>query len=115
TVNDTFNFVAPALVRDGRYWWTPNGAPISGFPGTWRISLVSGGVEIGSRTYEVSTGSGNSNIKVSQVATPIDDNRTTPIDFGTIAQGGPSASQTFVISNTGAAPLALSNLSLPPG
>ena len=88
--------------------WTP-------YPGTWRVAVEMGGVELGSRDFVVTTGSGTPGIKVAEGTTLISDSRTTAHAFGSAALAGAWISKTFTIENHGTNTLNLSNLALPPG
>jgi autotransporter-associated beta strand protein len=115
TLSTTFNFTASSELRYQTHQWFLSSSALTGFPGAWRVAVVMGGAELTSRTFEVTAGVGAPGIKVSQSTSPISDNRTTAWDFGTAALGSAAVSQTFTINNHGTAPLALSNLILPPG
>jgi murein DD-endopeptidase MepM/ murein hydrolase activator NlpD len=115
TVNSTNSALVQGPLNSGAYWWRPSSTPISSSPGTWRLVIAKNGVELASRSFVVTTGVGNGQIKVTQNGSDISDNRTTAFDFGSAAQGGAAVSQIFTINNVGSAPLGLSGLALPPG
>jgi serpin B len=87
--------------------WSP-------YPGTWHVAMVVNGREIDRQSFEVTTGPGVPEIRVTQGSTYIIDGRTTPIDFGTASATTPRA-LTFTIQNHGSAELTTSGLELPPG
>jgi murein DD-endopeptidase MepM/ murein hydrolase activator NlpD len=85
----------------------------SQFPGTWQVAPMVNGIEIDRQSFEVMTGPGVPEIRVTQGDTYIIDGRTTPIDFGRAA-ASPRV-LTFTIQNHGSVELATSDLELPPG
>jgi murein DD-endopeptidase MepM/ murein hydrolase activator NlpD len=111
TLTDT----ASSFVDDGFYGWCIEPSVWSAYPGTWQVATMVNGKEIGSSRFQVTTGAGDPTIKLEQGSTYIVDGRTTPIDFGTVGQGGPPAQLTFTIENIGSTPLSTSELSLPGG
>jgi len=84
-------------------------------PGTWHVATVVDGTEIGRTSFQVTNDTGAPTIKVEQGQTYVLDDRTTPIDFGTVAQGVAGPALSFTIEDIGSAPLVTSGLSLPPG
>lgn len=54
-------------------------------------------------------------IRVEHDATGIADGETTPIDFGSVVQGGTSPTETFVVYNDGTATLNITSITLPTG
>jgi hypothetical protein len=75
--------------------------------------MVVNGTEIDRQSFEVTTGPGVPEIRVTQGGTYIIDGRTTPIEFGTA--GGRPRALTFTIQNHGSTELTTSGLELPPG
>ena len=84
-------------------------------PGTWQVAAVVNGTELGRTSFEVTNGDGDPTIKVEQGSTYILDNRTTPIDFGTVNQSWTGPELTFTVENIGSNTLTTSGLSMPPG
>jgi hypothetical protein len=84
-------------------------------PGTWQVATVLNGTKIGRTSFQVTNGAGVPTVRVEQGNSDILDDRTTPIDFGTVGQGVAGAALSFTIENIGSAPLTTSGLSLPPG
>ncbi len=84
-------------------------------PGTWQVSAFVGGSQVSVASFQVTDGAGLPTIEVSQGSTAIPDNRTTPVDLGTVAQGGAGPQVTFTIQDIGATTVDLSGLGLPPG
>jgi murein DD-endopeptidase MepM/ murein hydrolase activator NlpD len=114
-LSTTFNYTSASIDRYGAHRWSLSSSVADAFLGTWRVAVQKGGVELVSRSFNVTSGAGAASIKVTQLGAPISDNRTTAVDFGSVGQGGTASSQTFVINNHGTAPLTLSGLLLPPG
>lgn len=115
TVNSTNTTLVVGPINSGSYWWRPPNSALSANPGTWRFAIVKNGVELASRSFVVTTGPGVPQIRVTQSTSVIADNRTTAVDFGSVAAGGAAPRQSFTINNTGTSPLLLSNLRLPSG
>lgn len=102
--------------RHGWYYRSLGSSTINARPGTWRVAIEMGGQTLASKTFEVTTGPGIAGIKLQAAdGTVIIDNRTTPIDFGSVAVGAMSPTQDISIVNHGTSPLTLSDLRLPPG
>jgi murein DD-endopeptidase MepM/ murein hydrolase activator NlpD len=100
----------------GRYAvWARSVSSMAAFPGTWEVVAEIGGREVGRSLFAVTTGGGPPEVKVTQGTATIPDERTTPIDFGSVSQGGTGPQQTFTINNHGYAPLTTGNLVLPAG
>ena len=127
--NDTvaFKFYNPSGTEDvpldvsfsagedrGGYYWFFNNLPSNLAIGTWRMDVLINGTVLASDHFAVAV-QGAPTALVSQGSTYITNGRTTPIDFGTIAQGGAPPQLTFTISNLGSAALSPSNLALPAG
>ncbi len=83
--------------------------------GTWQVAAVVNGTELGRTSFQITNGAGDPTIKLGQGSTDILDDRTTPIDFGTVGQAGSGPELSFTIENIGSVPLTTSGLSLPPG
>jgi murein DD-endopeptidase MepM/ murein hydrolase activator NlpD len=82
---------------------------------TWEAVLEIGGKEIGRNLIRVTAQAGEPEIRVTQGTTVVLDERTTPIDFGTVAQGNTPPQLIFTIHNRGYVPLSTSNFIAPPG
>lgn len=97
-------------------WWYWS-LPLSNFqssPGTWQVVMRLNGTPIKSTSFNIGGGSVPS-IKMLTGTTPLIDERSTPIEFGSVSLGGSPVQQTFSIQNHGNGVLNLSNLSLPAG
>ena len=84
-------------------------------PGTWQVAAVVDGTQLGRTSFVVTSGSGDPTIKVEQGSTYILDDRTTPIDFGTVPQSWTGPELTFTVENIGSNTLTTGGLSLPRG
>ena len=71
--------------------------------------------ELGRTSFVVTNGDGDPTIKVEQGSTYILDDRTTPIDFGTVSQSWTGPELSFTVENIGSNTLTIGGLSLPPG
>jgi hypothetical protein len=85
----------------------------SRFPGMWSVALVANGNELDRQSFEVTTGQGLPEIRLTQRETYIIDGRTTPIDYRTVSETPRPMS--FSIQNHGSVELTTSELELPPG
>ena len=112
----TFNMTAAKPVSGGTYEWVfdPSASDWSD-TGTWQVATVVDGQEIGRTSFQIVGSGGTPTLKLEQGSTYVLDNRTTPIDFGNVAQGESGPEFSFQIEDIGSAPLATSDLSLPPG
>ncbi len=84
-------------------------------PGTWRVDFLYNDVKIGERTFEVGSSLPEMRVFEDGAGTYILDGRTTPIDFGSAAQGGSAPELTFKVENHGYADLTISGVNLPVG
>jgi hypothetical protein len=107
------NYQPPSNATGVLNQWNLEHARWSQFPGSWQVALVVDGAEIDRQSFEVTTGPGVPEIRLTQGATYVIDGRTTPIDFG-MASGAPQA-LIFRIQNHGSVELITSELELPPG
>lgn len=113
TVWNTFGF-SP----NGNYhfsWWAWS-LPANNFysaTGTWQIAYLLNGVEFSRKDFAVNA-TGEAGIRVHLAGAQIIDGRTTPIDYGSVAQNGAAPSRTFTVQNHGFQTLTLSGLQLPP-
>jgi hypothetical protein len=83
--------------------------------GTWHVAVEVNGTEMARVPFTVSTG-GAGATRVNQASGPyVANNRTTPIDFGSVPPATSPPQLTFNVSNLGTAALHLSNLVLPAG
>jgi hypothetical protein len=106
-----------SIVRGGYYWWSIGSSTWSKQTGTWHVAISVDGVELNRQSFTVTSGAGVPAARVTQgdtTGTYIVDNRTTPIDFGSAAQGATAPQQTFTVQNVGNATHTLGSLSLPP-
>ncbi|MFL5327603.1 MAG: peptidoglycan DD-metalloendopeptidase family protein [Gemmataceae bacterium] len=85
-----------------------------GIVGTWEVAWEVNGVEY-KRLPIVINATGEASVRVTESAKIIIDERTTPLDCGSIASGGVAPTKTYTVNNHGGAPMTLSNLQLPPG
>src|SRR5262249_40927401 len=110
-------FTVPGFVDHGTYefYLTEPSSFWASEPGTWQVATFVNGTELGKTSFQVTGGAGDPTIQLDQGSTYILDDRTTPIDFGTVAQSGSGPELSFTIENIGSAPLTTSGLSLPPG
>ncbi|HJQ25162.1 MAG TPA: C25 family cysteine peptidase, partial [Blastocatellia bacterium] len=109
------NSPGSAMGRYGVHAWAIGSGNLNGNLGTWRVAVEISGTEIASTTFQATSGVGDPGIEVMDGSTYITDNRTTPIDFGSAAQGAAAVAKTFTVHNHGTATLHLSNLLLPAG
>jgi hypothetical protein len=98
----------------GGYYYYFNNLPSNLAVGTWRMDVVINGAVLASDHFTVAA-QGAPTALVQQAGTYITNGRTTPINFGTVAQGSSPPQLTFTISNLGSAALSPSNLQLPTG
>lgn len=115
TLNTTFTYVAPTEVRGGTVAWILPQSQWSAFPGTWSVTIDVNGIDKSTQTFDVTTGTGQPEIRVTESGNIVLDERTTPLDFGTVATGSAAPQKTFTIRNHGAVALTTSDLVLPPG
>jgi hypothetical protein len=93
--------------------------------GTWQVAVTVGGVEVLRKNFSVAAALGAPEVRVQQETvlpsglpgTPVNilNDRTTPVDFGTLNPGDPTKTITFTIQNTGATALSISNFQVPAG
>ena len=93
---------------------TSESLPANAEAGTWTVTMRYDGVQVAQQTFQVNA-AGAPAIMVSRGATYILDNRTTPIDFGEVAQGQTGPTETFAIINHGTATLDIGTINLPTG
>lgn len=106
----------PTVARRVSYHnWSFNSTAWKTAVGTWRVALEINGVEKASETFTVTSAAAPAEIRIRQAGVLVNDGRTTPIDFGTVAQNGTAGDQSFVIENHGGSTLNLSLLQLPEG
>jgi hypothetical protein len=112
-----FNYTPSGTENDQFYeWQLPNSFWI-GHNGLWQAALNVNGVVVDHVSFNVVLGSAAPALRVTQASAGgalILDNRTTPIDFGAVAQTSAAPVQTFSLSNPGQANLVLAGLVLPP-
>lgn len=99
--------------RNGYYYafvTLPNSPPL----GTWHVAIDINGTEFARQSFTVST-MGAPELRLLDGNTYVVNGRTTPLDFGAMAQGGPGPQLTFTLQNVGNAALTFGNLSLPSG
>jgi hypothetical protein len=110
-------FTVPGFVDHGFYefYLTEPSSFWASEPGTWQVATFVNGTELGKTSFQVTGGAGDPTIQLDQGSAYILDDRTTPIDFGSVARGGSGPELSFTIENIGSAPLTTSGLSLPPG
>jgi murein DD-endopeptidase MepM/ murein hydrolase activator NlpD len=84
--------------------------------GTWQVAAEFNGIELGRTSFVVASPSqGLPEIKVYDNTNYVVDGRTTPIDFGTIAQGSGDATRSFTVWNYGSVPLTPGEVTVPEG
>jgi hypothetical protein len=110
----SLEFSFTASESHGGYWYYVTTLPANLAQGTWHVGVNINGTEITRDAFQV-TGAGAGAAHLSQGSTYVRNGRTTPIDFGTVSQGGTAPQLTFTVSNLGSAALSLSNLVLPAG
>jgi murein DD-endopeptidase MepM/ murein hydrolase activator NlpD len=86
-------------------------------PGLWRAVITVNGQAAASttQTFNVVATGGAPNFRVTAAGEYIQTGRSSPIEFGSAPVGGSGNTQTFVITNTGAASLQISNVTIPAG
>lgn len=114
TLLGTSTFSVPQDYRFSMWWWNLNLTTFSSVPGAWTVRFDISGVVEQSKTMTIDS-AGAPAIRTTTSVGLINSGRTTPIDFGTTAVGGPSTQVSINIANHGTAPLTISNLRLPPG
>lgn len=93
--------------------------------GTWQVTVTVKGVEVLRKTFTVAAASSPPEIRVQQETVlpsglpgpPIEilNDRTTPVDFGTLQPIDPAYNITFTIQNTGGSALTITNVVAPLG
>ncbi|MDB5386173.1 MAG: hypothetical protein JWM11_1819 [Planctomycetaceae bacterium] len=93
--------------------------------GTWQVAVTVAGTEVLRKTFSVGAGAGAPEIRLQQETVlpngqpgpPIEilDNRTTPVDFGTLNPTDAAYDIVFTIQNTGASTLSFTNIVTSPG
>ena len=89
--------------------------------GTWHYDFEINGVVVKSVPFTIAaTGNPSLRLSFNNAVTDLDnqiivDQRTTPIDLGTVAQGATPPTETFTVANEGDGPMTLSGYTLPPG
>lgn len=114
TLFATNTFSVPQDYRFSIWWWNQNLTSFSFVPGAWTVSFDINGLVQQSKTMTIDN-AGAPAIRTTASVGVINSGRTTPIDFGTTAFGGPNTQLSINIANHGTAPLTISNLRLPPG
>ncbi|HIE98671.1 MAG TPA: M23 family metallopeptidase [Planctomycetes bacterium] len=105
TVFRTYNWTTAVDRYSWRYW----NASLGSVPdiGVWTVTFEVEGEELTRASFEV-TASGTPEIRINDSdGVLIGDSRSTPIDVGTVAQGGSNPSQTFTVTNHGSSTLDL--------
>ncbi|MGL4424314.1 MAG: peptidoglycan DD-metalloendopeptidase family protein, partial [Gemmataceae bacterium] len=99
------------------YWyWTHQLGTFQNTPGDWQIAYILNGVEQSRHTFTVASGNGSAALRVAGPGnTPLLDNRTTPINLGTVAQNATAPTYSMTLANFGHVPLTISNYRLPAG
>jgi murein DD-endopeptidase MepM/ murein hydrolase activator NlpD len=112
----TGSFAPGPNIRFGWYYYTYPLSTFQSVPGTWQVAQSINSVEVERTAFTIVSGAGVPAVKVTDSNNKILlDERTTPVDFGSVAQGGTPPAQTFTIVNHGTADLTPTNLVLPPG
>ena len=102
---------------DCRFFLKGTGKQLSAFQGilgTWQVAYEINGVEYARLPITINA-TGEASARLTESGKIIIDERTTPLDYGSIASGGASPTKTFTINNHGGAMLTLSGLQMPPG
>jgi murein DD-endopeptidase MepM/ murein hydrolase activator NlpD len=98
------------------WWWFRSLGSFATAAGTWQVVFNLNGVEQRRLSFTVVNTPGAASIKVVDPSGRIVlDGRTTPVDFGTVAQGGTPPQQSFSVQNHGNGTLTLAGYTLPPG
>ena len=112
TLSTTYTYTPSGVERDGFYQWVLPSSVWSTETGVWQVALVVNNQVINESSFTVTGGAGLPSLRVTQgdtTGTYILDNRTTPISFGTVAQGAGPPQLTFTVQNVGTAQLLLAN------
>jgi murein DD-endopeptidase MepM/ murein hydrolase activator NlpD len=113
TVFSDFQFTSQQ--NRGGYQKASINLPSSPDLGAWQVAVTDNGTLLAQGSFQVtSTGVGAVDLTTPN-GTYVSPGRTTPIDFGTVAQGDTDPQITFTLENTGTGPLQLGNLTVPPG
>jgi len=95
-------------------WWLTRNLGPNAMSGTWTVEFLVNGTKLGEDTFQVDA-DGAPELTVQRGTDLIRHNRYTPVDFGNSPVGGAETEITFTASNTGSAPLAISEVSVPTG
>jgi murein DD-endopeptidase MepM/ murein hydrolase activator NlpD len=110
------SFSPSSTVRPGIYYFGYGLGNFQSAPGVWQVTQSIDGVEFERTSFTITTGIGVPAVRVTDSGGVIAlDERTTPYDFGSAAQGATPPTLTFNLTNHGSAALTTSNLVLPPG
>lgn len=115
TVDATSSGAYAGSGRDVHYYWFLT-RTWGNNPGAWQVAFSVNGVEVARESFQIVTPAlAVPEIRVTQASQTTLDERTTPYDFGSVAQGSAAPQQTWTIENRGYVPLNLSNFVLPAG
>ncbi|HEX3150835.1 MAG TPA: Ig-like domain-containing protein, partial [Gemmataceae bacterium] len=107
---------ASGSLRGNIYYFYAGMGNFNSYPGEWEAVVTIDGVLKAHSYFTITSGTAPPEIRVQQGGTRIILNdRTTPIDFGTVAKNSSPPTQSFRIGNHGYSTLTLGNLVLPPG
>lgn len=108
--------VATGVGRHAGYGWFISSSIWSQAIGTWQVVLTLNGSELARSSFQVVSSVGQPEILLRDSGSRlIPDGRTTPVDFGSVAQGGTAPTQTYTIQNHGATTLLVNSIVAPPG
>ena len=119
TLASSTSYTPTGTEDDKFYEWSLDSSIWGSQIGTWQVVLDVNGQAIDSSSFTVqpTVASGAPGLRVTVVSasgTYIVDNRTTPINFGTVAVGSAPPVVTFNLQNIGLAQVNFNNLVLPP-
>ncbi|CAN5221315.1 hypothetical protein BH11PLA2_BH11PLA2_17390 [soil metagenome] len=85
-----------------------------GIPGTWQVASEINGVEFKRLPITINA-TGEASARLAESGKIIIDERTTPLNYGSVASGAAGPTKTYTVNNHGGATLTLSGLTLPQG